>query len=294
MPIRTASYSMLTEASHSGLWRIAGAYFEASAFGGISLSCLSFFYVYWRKSAVRLLAVGGPPRPNDLFDIVDPYVGLTVLSIPVAFAVMRSFLSGRLGSSDVLIIALLAAGLLAAMSISLYQTFFDPFVTMIDDIVVDKASLSSGQERAYWNTKSLQAFIDTSGLGIGFGSSRASSWPIAVVGSLMMATLAGVIVRGMGRLGAHADAETNAVVSSVRAAAIGGMVSVSISGGTADPGMVFFIALAVISASRVRARRNKHAVMAELHQRAPESRPRDHDLSERATRPFGPEEPSAA
>jgi hypothetical protein len=43
-PIRTASYAMLTEASEAGFSRIAGAYSEASAFGGVSLACLAFCY----------------------------------------------------------------------------------------------------------------------------------------------------------------------------------------------------------------------------------------------------------
>ena len=122
-------------------------------------------------------------------------------------------------------------------------------------------------ERAYWNTKSLQSFVDTSGLGIGFGSSRASSWPIAVisqlglVGSIMMATLLAFVARGLGRLSTYVDPETDAVVSAVRASALAGVVAGSLSSGTADPGMVFFIALAVIAASRARARMNRRAQM---------------------------------
>ncbi|WP_353646462.1 hypothetical protein [Mesorhizobium sp. WSM2239] len=274
LPIRTASYSMLTEVNEGGFWRIAGAYSEASAFGGYSLACLSFCYVYWRKTKSRLAfwLSAALLILTVLSTSSTAYVALTVLGIPVAFSVMRSLLSGRLGTADMAIIAILAAGLLAALTISLYdQGFFDPFIGMIDAMVINKANSTSGQERAYWNLKSLQAFVDTSSLGIGFGSSRASSWPIAVisqlglVGSLMMATLLAVVARGMGRLKPYVDRETNAVVSSVQASALAGVVAASFASGTADPGMIFFIALAVISASRVRARRNRRGAMVELH-----------------------------
>jgi hypothetical protein len=291
-PIRTASYAMLTEVNEAGFSRIAGAYSEASAFGGVSLACLSFCYVYWRKTKSHLA------RGLSVVLLVlvvfstssTAYVGLSVLSLPVAFSILRSLLFGRVASDEILIITLLSVGVLTALVISVYdEGFFDPFVHLIDTAVINKASSSSGQERAYWNIKSLQAFLDTSGLGIGFGSSRASSWPIAVVsqlglvGSLMMAMLLGVVARGMGRLSPYVDRETDAVVSSVRACTLAGIVAGSLAGGSAEPGMFFFIALAVIVASRVRARRNKYAVLRELprNQNAFESRFRDPVISGR-------------
>ncbi len=50
LPIRTASYSLLIEVEQGGFWRIAGGFSEASAFGGASLACLAFAYVYWRQT----------------------------------------------------------------------------------------------------------------------------------------------------------------------------------------------------------------------------------------------------
>jgi hypothetical protein len=146
------------------------------------------------------------------------------------------------------------------VAISVYdEKVLEPIVHLIDTAIVDKSSSESGQERAYWNVKSLQNFVDTLGLGIGFGSSRASSWPVAVLsqlgllGSLMMAMLLAVIARGLGRT-AQTDSGTEAVVASVRAAAFGSIVAGSLVSGTADPGMIFFIAFAVVAASRANAR----------------------------------------
>ncbi|MEY9324838.1 hypothetical protein [Sinorhizobium fredii] len=266
-PIRTASYAMLTELMEGRFWRITGANSEASAFGGISLACLAFCYVYWRKtksqlaqglSAVLLaLAV--------LSTSSTAYVGLAILSIPVAFSILRSFLSSRIDRDEILIVAFLASAAAGALAITLYdEDFFAPFVHLIDSMVLNKSASISGQERAYWNIKSLQALVDTSGLGVGLGSSRASSWPIAVAsqlglaGGLMMATLLAVVFRGMGSLKGYVDPETNAVVSSVRASALASVVTGSLGSGSADPGMIFFIAFAVISVSRARARRQRY------------------------------------
>jgi hypothetical protein len=284
--IRTANYAMLIGQVESGFIRIAGAYSEASAFAGYSLACLSFCYVYWRKAGSRLA------RGLTVVLLVllllststTAYVSLALLSIPVSLSIARSFLAGRVSADEILMIVLLVTGVFAVLAVILYNdSILDPVVQLIDSTVINKGSSASGVERAYWNTKSLQSFVDTSGLGIGFGSSRASSWPIAVisqlglVGSIMMAVLLVFVARGLGRLRVYVDPETDAVVSAVRASALAGVVAASLSSGTADPGMIFFIALAVIAASRVRARMNRRALM---HARGSGNQPR-------GTRDFG-------
>jgi hypothetical protein len=263
-PIRTASYAMLTQTMQSGFWRIAGSYSEASAFGAASLACLAFTYTYWRRTGSGLakyltatllgLAI--------LSTSSTAYVGLAVISMPVVLSMGLSFASKRLASNDALILAIASAGVLATLAITVQnEKFFDPVVRLFDSMIVDKVNSGSGQERAYWNTKSLQAFADTGGAGVGMGSSRASSWPIAVlsqlglIGSLLMAALVAVVARGIGRHARWLDSETNAVVSSVRSSALASIVAASIVGGTADPGMIFFIAVAVVSACRFKARR---------------------------------------
>lgn len=264
-PIRTASYAMLTNSNEGGFFRIAGAYSEASAFGTASLACLAFTYTYWRKTG-SLLAQWLSAVLFALLILATSstaYVGLTILVVPVAFSLGRSMTQGRLNSDELLILGALVSIIFVALAISLYdERFFDPFIQLIDSMVINKANSASGMERAYWNMKSLQAFTDTNGLGVGFGSSRASSWVIAmlsqmgVVGALLMATLLAVVARGMGHMAAWVDPEADAIVASVRACALASMVAASLVSGSADPGMLFFIALAVISASRARARRN--------------------------------------
>jgi hypothetical protein len=164
-------------------------------------------------------------------------------------------------SDDLLIAAAAVAGLVLFMGILVtHEQLFDPVVRLVDTAILKKSTSGSGLERAYWNAKSLVAVVQTSGAGVGMGSSRASSWPIAVisqlglVGSLLMGTLVLVVVRGLGGLASHVDSETSALVASARASAIAGLVGGSIAGGAADPGMHFFIVFAIVAATRARAK----------------------------------------
>ncbi len=265
-PIRTANYSMLTDVSVSNFVRIAGAYSEASAFGGVSLSCLAFTYTYWRRSGSRMaMWLTATLLPLTILSTSSTaYAGLAVLSVPIALVLMWAFLSNRVEKADLLLILFGACGVFAVLAAVLYRpSTFDPFVRLLDEMVFNKASSASGQERMYWNIKSLQSVSDTGGLGIGMGSSRASSWAIAVIsqlgliGSLMMAILVGYIARGLGRLEPFVPRQTADIVASVRNCALAGLVAGSLVGGTADPGMTFFIVLAVIASARVQARRNR-------------------------------------
>ena len=208
-PIRTASYVMLTETSEAGFARITGAYSEASGFGGMSLACIAFVYVDWRRTGSRLSAALTVVLLVLLLLSTSStaYVGMAVLALPLAASLGTRIGRGRLDRPDLAILIVGFAGLIAFLAVLIYnERAFDAFGQLIDTMVINKHSSSSGQERAYWNSKSLEALVDTSGFGLGFGSSRASSWPIAVlsqlgvIGALMMAGLLFVVLRGLGSL----------------------------------------------------------------------------------------------
>jgi hypothetical protein len=167
-------------------------------------------------------------------------------------------LVGRYSRDDLVLFALVLLAVTIALSIYLYDdSAFAPFVQLFELTVRDKPLSASAQERGLWNLLSLQSFLDTRGLGIGFGSSRASSWIIAVIsqiglmGTLLMAALVMELVRGVGwpRSG-QVHPEMRALHDSARACALAWLVSASIAGGSADPGLLFFVALATVLACR--------------------------------------------
>ncbi|WP_172352163.1 hypothetical protein [Mesorhizobium sp. NZP2298] len=263
-PIRTANYAIISNAYEAGFARITGPFSEASSFAGASLACLAFSFTYWRKTRSRLAQWLAAILLflTILSTSSTAYLGLTLLCIPVALSMLASVLRGRVEREEILITVLMVLGVAAVLGVSLYRAdALDPFVRLINSTIINKADSASGHERTYWNLKSLQSFVDTSGLGVGFGSSRASSWPIAVLsqlgffGSLMLAMLLGVLTRGLSGVQQWVAPETAAVALSIRNAAFAGIIANSVSGGSADPGPLFFIAIAVVSATRVSALR---------------------------------------
>lgn len=260
LPIRTAAYEFLTDVVEAGFFRISGGYPEASAFAQAGLAGLAFTYAYWRTAnsllafilcAILLLLM--------LFSTSSTAYGtLALLALFPLFSLLAALVWDRFQQQDVLLVLLGVLIVTVLLATYLYdETIFDPFVELIDTMVLDKATSGSGMERAYWNERSLQAFVDTGGIGIGMGSSRSSSWLISVlsqlgiVGTVAMLSLLYVILRGMGHLQPSSDTtEYFAMAAGLRAAVIAMLIAVSLAGSSADPGIIFFIALAGILACR--------------------------------------------
>ena len=259
-PVRSASYAMLTNTSVLGFWRIAGGYSEASGFGAMTVSLLAFTFVYWRKTSnrfalwlcVALLSL------LVLSTSSTAYVAGAVLLVFLTFSITSAAFGDRLRAQDLLILAVTCMAAVGAFGIALHDAnALEPFTRLFEEMIVNKSLSDSGAERAYWNWRSLETVVDTVGLGVGIGSSRASSWIIAVasqlgvVGTLIIAWLTAEIIRGVrSRSSGDDDYEHWATANSVRAACLAGLLTASISGGEADPGIRFYIALAVILSCR--------------------------------------------
>ncbi len=270
-PIRTASYSLLTESAEAGFWRIVGGFAETSAFSAATLPCIAFTFCYGRVAGSRIsLALSAVLLALLVFSTSSTgYVAGAIIAIPLILSTAHATLSGRLTRFDVALMALVVVVAVIALWIFIFDArAFDPLVRLFDATLFNKASSSSAQERGYWNSRSLQALVDTAGLGIGFGSSRASSWVVAllsqmgVLGALMMAMLIGVLAKGIGRPMATADLELLAIHQGVRASALASLTALSISNGSADPGLLVFIALAVVLACRRFERQRRPAAKA--------------------------------
>ena len=66
---------------------------------------------------------------------------------------------------------------------------FDPELTKpirdyIDELIFNKATTDSGIERSFWNTNAIQNFYDSSGFGVGLGTVRTSSFPLALLSNV--------------------------------------------------------------------------------------------------------------
>jgi hypothetical protein len=266
-PIRTASYSMLTEVDVAGFWRIVGGYSEASSFGAISALLLAFTFVYWRRSRdnISLVLWLALSALLVLSTSSTAYVSGGMLLTALLVSIVGAALRDRLHRQDLFLLVGGLAVLLVVIGTFLYREgALDPLWALLDAMVFKKSSSASAAERAYWNYRSLQSFYDTAGLGVGLGSSRASSWVIAVfsqlgiVGTVLIMLLLSEVLRG-GRLWHESklDFETRVTAMSLRACSITALATSAISGGGADPGMVFFITLAVLTSLKATSRQAK-------------------------------------
>jgi hypothetical protein len=263
LPIRTASYALLTDVEQSGFWRIVGGCSEASTFSAYGLAGLAFCFTYWRRAGswgAGLLAL-------LLFLLLllstssTAYVGCGALGIAALIGIGQAALRNQLKIADIVLIVSGLTVLTALLAVYLYDSdLLAPYIKLIQVMIFEKATSESGMERAYWNMKSLQALADTYGLGIGMGSSRSSSWfvstlsQLGMIGSFLVGLLLLALVRGMhGLHPAPGDTPLFALCAGARACGLASLMAASIAGGTADPGVLFFASLATVLACRYQA-----------------------------------------
>jgi hypothetical protein len=252
-PIRTATFAYLTDSEQAGFWRIAGSYSEASAFGAAALAALAFSFTDWRQGGSRL---SGSVAALLLVLLVlststTAYAGLAVLGALMVTSIARSALTGRLTAIDLLLVAGLLAGAATLICLALYDhRLLEPFQNLLQSTLIDKSSSESARERGYWNERSIMTLFDTWGLGQGFGSSRSSNWLVSVVsqtgliGTLLQLGLVASVLRPWAAPGTQAAREPAALHASLRACAFAILLGALIAGGSADPGLLFFIAMA--------------------------------------------------
>ncbi len=262
--LRTANYTMMTGESHAiaGLPRINGAFSEASAFAAAGVPAFLFAFCYWRISRDWLalaLATG-------LFVLVilststTAYATLGICAAWFCFGAAVRFLQARILLVDAFVLSLGILALAVILTLYLYdEGLFAPFFDMFEMMVLEKAGSSSAIERGHWNLQAWQAFLDTKGLGIGIGSTRTSSWLVAVVsnlgllGSIGMAATLAVLIYGLaGTSRLNQEPSVTATADGCRAAALASIVAASLTSASPDPGVFYFFALAVIVATRHR------------------------------------------
>ncbi|HRO11896.1 O-antigen ligase family protein [Amaricoccus sp.] len=273
-PIRTAGYSMLIEVQVEGFWRIAGGFPEASTFGAATTVGLAFAFSYWRATNWRPALVLSVVLFLQLLLSTSStgYASLAILGALLSLSYVWRLMLGRLNSRDLATILAGAIALTLVLAVLAFmQGALDPVQRLIEETLINKSTSASADERFYWNAKSWKAFLDTYGLGVGLGSSRASSWVIAVLsqlgafGTFLIVLLLLEMARPIPRPRLDPEArELAALCSSLRTTALASMIPAAISSSVADPGIVFFIALAGVVVGRERLRQMQASERAAL------------------------------
>jgi hypothetical protein len=181
---RNAAYAQLDQ-SYMGFVRMTGLLPEASSFANYGLLLFVFSFECWLRRidprwtgpAAALLAAALVLSTSS-----TAYAGLPMYALLLAG---RSLLfPGALPADRALWIAgALIALVIAACAVMIWQPrFADAFADMIRHMTVEKGETLSALQRRFWAWQGIDAFIASSGIGIGPGSFRSSSLATAVLG----------------------------------------------------------------------------------------------------------------
>jgi hypothetical protein len=134
--------------------------------------------------------------------------------------------------------------------IALNDASWEYFQNLLDTFVFNKLNTASGEERASWNRQALQSFFDTFGFGVGNGSARASSFPVAVLASLGIfgAILFGTFLFNVFFSSSKrtvSDPLSHAAQLGAKSMCLAWLISSSISNPQIDLGLSFYIFAAV-------------------------------------------------
>lgn len=187
-PLRTANYSILSEAEMMGFKRMIGGFPEASSFGSFSMGLMGFWlhrYLVDPKSRIALvmllIALFCVVRSTSSAAYVALVVYIGVYAVYGAATRMRSVLSRQ-----IVITAILGVLLVWHAMIIIYAAYemVEPVAAFLNETVFEKLGSDSGVERMSWNAQALRNLFDTWLIGAGLGSARASNWLLSSLGSI--------------------------------------------------------------------------------------------------------------
>ena len=246
--MRNASYSMLVEAEIAGFKRVVGSFTEASSYGATSVFILAFTGKLWLEGVFTRRA-GIAAALSLLATIASTsttaYAGLAVI-LPIEYlACLYQIVIRRQYTKTAGLFVLFGPIVFAfvIMAAALNESVWSSIQNIFQLAFTEKMTSDSGVERSAWNYQAMQNFFETNGLGVGVGSTRASSWPMAVLASL--GAIAGgtyfffvayVFFRPLCE-----DLELKSCQKAVRTACFSQVVLLSIGSPFVDLGLFFFM-----------------------------------------------------
>ncbi len=181
---RTANYTVHDTHHIAGIRRVIGSYSEASFFAGAGVTLFAYNFVrfvqtrgvwFFTASALTFVFVLAALSTTG-------YAALGLLCMVWGLHTMFTLIRGRLGLEQISALIILGVG----VSIVAALVFFEPArelgADLFESLFGTKLESHSGKVRGSWNSQSLQNFLDTYGLGVGWGSSRTSGLGFRLIG----------------------------------------------------------------------------------------------------------------
>jgi hypothetical protein len=196
--VRNGGYAMFEAYEEAGLVRIQGTWPETSAFCGFTLPLFAFCFSLWLQG-VRAWYSGTLAFVSLGFLLISTsgtaYFGLSVYLVGMALALaLRALEVRRVPRARALLIVVLGLLVIVGSAFLFETAAADKVVAYLQQTVMGKMDSRSGVERSTWNRQAWQNFLDSYGLGVGLGSTRASSFLLVLLSNL---GLLGTVFYGM-------------------------------------------------------------------------------------------------
>ncbi len=248
-PIKNAGYTIHDGEELGGLKRITGTFAESAAFSYFTLPLFAFTANLWllgyRPKITALLSIA-----SGLMLLMSTsataYVGFAAYLLVLFFGRSERVARDSRTRKRRLCVVISCVGVLAVI----YAVTFKPsMITVITDFfsetLLAKADSDSGVERTAWNMQAIKNFIDTYGMGVGVGSSRASSFLLVLMSNLGVVgmTCFGLFVSRsvLSTISTSHPPADRAVCYASRQGMIAVLVVASVSGTVFDLGACFYL-----------------------------------------------------
>ena len=246
-PIRNAQYALHIEENIGDLKRITGSFTETSSFAQATVGIFGFTGTMflcnrnkYYSGILSLISLILLIISTSSTGIVVSAAMIGILSVTALRISFRS--NGGLVSAAFLAFFPVAL-ILLTMILFINTSAYNAIVNYIDLLVFNKSSSSSGLERDAWNQVALQNFIDSGGLGVGLGTTRTSSFPLALLSNVgAPGTLLYLIFITTSLFHSSKDISDyySDVQTSARNACFGLLIANTISGTLVDQGLTFY------------------------------------------------------
>ena len=246
--IRNAPYAFHDEDMVAGVKRVVGSWPEASTFAGVSLGVVGFTGTM--RICGRYSKVTGFLFLLTSIMVIRSTSSSGLFGLPVCLAILYVTCMFRCGgqsgtriSAGIVLFAPIIV-ILLGMMIVMHEEIFRQLYAYFDLLLFSKATSASGVERGMWNAYGWSNFIDSYGLGVGLGTSRTSSFVIALLSNV---GIPGVIFFSLFFFSAFYTRRgtPRTFDGDVRLAGRNGclclLAGAAVSGSTVDTGLLFFV-----------------------------------------------------
>ncbi len=186
--LTNAGYAIHLGGTIAGLRRLSGAFPEASSYAAFTLTLLAACASLVRSGHRTRLSTGlsaGLLAALLLSTSSTGYAGLALLMAVYAAAglwgALRHPAELRLGGGALLLLVLLMVALASLLAAPALQ---NGAAALLDTTLFNKLHSASGRERSFWNAQAWATFVDSLGMGVGAGATRASSYPLVLLSNL--------------------------------------------------------------------------------------------------------------